>query len=108
MYVADIHVVKMGQCALTGSPYLQAAIPAKVGIAMTNSDHSINKNAVLALSREEAARALGVSAFTVDRLAKRGLLHPSRATRRPLYPVWDIERFLRESSQTPSSKSSGR
>jgi hypothetical protein len=35
----------------------------------------------------------------VDRLAKRGLIHPSRATRRPLYPVWEIERFLRETSE---------
>ena len=52
----------------------------------------------LALTREEAADSLGVSAITVDRLAKRGLLHPSRATRRPLYPVWELERFLRDTS----------
>ena len=53
----------------------------------------------LALTREETGAALGVHANTVDRLAKRGLLRPSRATRRPLYPVWEIERFLRETSQ---------
>ncbi len=53
----------------------------------------------LALTREEAATALGLHANTVDRLTKRGLLHPSRATRRPLYPVWEIERFLRETSE---------
>jgi Helix-turn-helix domain len=52
----------------------------------------------LALTREEAGEALGISAVTVDRLAKRGLLRPSRATRRPLYPVWEIERFLRETT----------
>lgn len=52
----------------------------------------------LALTRDEAGKCLGVSAPTVDRLTKRGLLHPSRATRRPLYPVWEIERFLRETS----------
>jgi len=52
----------------------------------------------LALTREETAKAIGVSAITVDRLAKRRLLKPSRATRRPLYPVWEIERFLRETS----------
>ena len=52
----------------------------------------------LALNREEAAEALGLSAVTIDRLTKRGLLRPSRATRRPLYPVWGIERFLRETS----------
>ena len=54
-----------------------------------------NKNK-LALSRSEAAEAIGVSPITIDRLTKRGLLNPSRATRRPLYPIWEIERFLRE------------
>ena len=52
----------------------------------------------LALTREEAAKAIGQSAVTIDRLTKRGLLRPSRATRRPVYPVWEIERFLRETS----------
>ena len=52
----------------------------------------------LALSRIETAEILGVSPVTIDRLALRGLLRPSRATRRPLYPVWEIERFLRETS----------
>jgi hypothetical protein len=53
----------------------------------------------LALTRTEAAKAIGQSAVTIDRLTKRGLLHPSRATRRPIYPVWEIERFLRETSE---------
>ncbi len=35
---------------------------------------------------------------TIDRLAARGLLRPSRATRRPLYSVPEIERFLRETT----------
>ena len=52
----------------------------------------------LALTREEAAKAIGQSTVTIDRLTKRGLLRPSRATRRPIYPVWEIERFLRETS----------
>ena len=56
----------------------------------------------LALTREEAAESLGVSTVTIDRLTKRQLLHPSRATRRPLYPVWELERFLRETSATIS------
>jgi len=56
----------------------------------------------LAYSRNEAAKALGVSPATIDRLTKRGLLHPSRATRRPLYPYWEIERFLRETSEVIS------
>jgi len=53
----------------------------------------------LSYSRVEAAEILGVKPITVDRLAKRGLLRPSRATRRPLYPLWELERFLRETSQ---------
>jgi DNA-binding transcriptional MerR regulator len=52
----------------------------------------------LALTREEAAKALSLSAPTIDRLTKRGLLRPSRATRRPLYSVPEIERFLRETT----------
>jgi len=52
----------------------------------------------LALSRIEAADALDVSPATVDRLVKRGLLHPSRALRRPLFAIAEIERFLRETT----------
>jgi DNA-binding transcriptional MerR regulator len=50
----------------------------------------------LALTREETAAAIGISVVTIDRLTERGLLRPSRATRRPLYPVFEIERFLKE------------
>jgi len=66
---------------------------------MTTPEHTKQHAPKLALTREEAAEALGVSAITVDRLAKRGLLRPSRATRRPLYPLFEIERFLRETSK---------
>ncbi len=52
----------------------------------------------LALSRREAANAIGVSVVTIDRLTDRRLLKPSRATRRPLYPVTEIERFLKETA----------
>lgn len=52
----------------------------------------------LALTREQVAKALGLSPATVDRLTKRGLLKPSRATRRPLYSVEEAERFLRETT----------
>lgn len=65
---------------------------------MNTPDSSGTAPNKLALSREQAAEALGLSLATVDRLAQRGLLRPSRATRRPLYPVWEIERFLRETS----------
>jgi hypothetical protein len=55
----------------------------------------------LALTRIEAAQAIGQSAATIDRLTKRGLLRPSRATRRPLYAVKELERFLK--ATTPDS-----
>jgi hypothetical protein len=71
---------------------------------MNNPDPNPNKTVILALTRVETARALGVSAITVDRLAKRGLLRPSRAIRRPVYPVWEVERFLRETSQSSDQK----
>jgi DNA-binding transcriptional MerR regulator len=50
----------------------------------------------LAYTTEETAAALGVKPTTIWRLTQRGLLKPNRATRRPLYPVSEIERFLRE------------
>lgn len=52
----------------------------------------------LALTRVEAADALNVSPATLDRLVRRELLHPSRALRRPLFSIAEIERFLREKS----------
>jgi predicted site-specific integrase-resolvase len=52
----------------------------------------------LALTRVEAADALDVSPATLDRLVKRGLIHPSRALRRPLFSIAEIERFLRETT----------
>ena len=48
--------------------------------------------------RAEAAIYLGVSKITIDRLTKRGLLHPSRALRHPIYSKDDLDRFLRETS----------
>jgi DNA-binding transcriptional MerR regulator len=57
---------------------------------MTNNS-SIPK---LALTRAEAAQVLGVSPVTIDRITKRGLLNPSRATRRPLYSIKELEKFL--------------
>lgn len=66
---------------------------------MTTPETTKQHPPTLALTREEAGKALGISAITVDRLTKRGLLRPSRATRRPLYPVWEVERFLRDTSK---------
>jgi len=53
----------------------------------------------LGFNRVEAAKALGVSPATIDRLTLRGLLRPSRATRRPIYAVRELERFLRETTK---------
>ena len=69
---------------------------------MTNEVHASNEIPKLALTRVEAAQALGVRPVTIDRLAKRGLLHPSRATRRPLYSIKEIERFLEETAECPA------
>jgi hypothetical protein len=55
----------------------------------------------LALTRVEAADALDISPATLDRLVKRGLIRPSRALRRPLFAIAEIERFLSETS-TPA------
>ena len=49
--------------------------------------------------RADAATYLGVTPVTIDRLTKRGLLHPSRALRHPIYSRDDLDRFLRETSE---------
>jgi hypothetical protein len=53
----------------------------------------------LGLNRIEAAKALGVSPPTLDRLTARGLLRPCRGTYRPIYWVGELERFLKENSK---------
>ena len=52
----------------------------------------------LAFTRVEAAQTLSVSPATLDRLVERGLLHPSRATRRPLFSLAELQRFLAETT----------
>jgi hypothetical protein len=49
--------------------------------------------------RAEAAIYLGVAKVTIDRLTQRGLLHPSRALRHPIYSRDDLDRFLRDTSE---------
>ena len=66
-----------------------------------NTDDIKSAPPKLAFSRVEAAEVLGMSAISIDRLTKRKLLNPSRATRRPLYPLWELERFLRETTARP-------
>ena len=59
----------------------------------------------LAYTRDEAAQVLGVHPITISRLTERGELRPNRATRRPLYSLEELQRFLRAGvSQKPSMK----
>ena len=39
---------------------------------------------------------LGISLPTLDRLTQSGLIRPSRAIRRPLYPHTELVRFLED------------
>jgi predicted site-specific integrase-resolvase len=68
---------------------------------MQNNTESSAEVPKLALTRGQAADALGISAVTIDRLSRRGLLNPSRATRRPLFAVSEINRFLKATQSKP-------
>jgi len=48
----------------------------------------------LSLTRAEAAQSLGISTETLDRLVKRGLIKPSKALSKPLFPTTELARFL--------------
>ena len=52
----------------------------------------------LALDINGTAAAMCLSDRTVRRLVKRGLLHPVAATRRLIFHIEEINRFLREST----------
>ncbi len=55
----------------------------------------------LAFTIEETAHVLGgVCPKTIRRLIARKLLHPSRALRCPLIPIWEIVRYLSETMPT--------
>ena len=55
-------------------------------------------NGRLMLNKEDTAKLLSMSTETVDRLAKRGILKPNRKTRRPLYSIYELIRFLQDDS----------
>ena len=55
----------------------------------------------LAYTREELAEQLGVHPMTITRLTSRGLLRPSRATRRPIYSHEEVQRFLADTQAKP-------
>jgi excisionase family DNA binding protein len=52
----------------------------------------------LSYTLETAAQVTGFSARTLRRLVKRGLLRPSRATHKFIFPRAEIDRFLRETT----------
>ena len=56
----------------------------------------------LAVEFDEAARMLSVSPTTLYRLVKRGLIRPVKATRKPVFAVAELERFLEETSSSIS------
>jgi len=55
--------------------------------------------AKLAVPADEAAELISVSRTTLDRLTKRGLIHPVKATRNPIFAVSELQRFLDETTQ---------
>lgn len=65
---------------------------------MKTQEYTAPATIKLAFTRRELAAALGISTVTLDRLARRGLITPSRATRKPIYALVEIERFLRETT----------
>ena len=56
----------------------------------------------LAYTRRDAAKALGISVPTLDRLVAAGAIRPCRAFRRPLFAREELRRFLMTSTRTHS------
>jgi excisionase family DNA binding protein len=52
-------------------------------------------SAVSALKTREAAQRLSVTPKTLRSLVRRGLLKPNRSTRHLLFPIEELERFLK-------------
>jgi hypothetical protein len=65
---------------------------------LNDIDITIERGRKLAYSRQEAAKLLGISANSLDRLTSRGLLRPSRALRKPLFAEAELLRFLEATS----------
>ena len=53
----------------------------------------------LAVSADEASKLISVSRTTLARLTKRGLLNPVKATRKPVYSIAELQRFLDETTR---------
>jgi excisionase family DNA binding protein len=52
-------------------------------------------NEVTAVKTGEAAKRLSVTPKTIRSLVRRGLLKPNRSTRHLLFPIEELERFLK-------------
>ncbi len=74
---------KRRECRATAAPPAPAPSPAAPALTTT------------------AAVLLFGHPITISRLTERGLLRPSRATRRPLYSIEEIQRFLRDTASKP-------
>ena len=61
---------------------------------MENTVNSMNE--ALALPRAEAARAIGVSTRSLDRLIQAGAIRTVFAFRRRLVPMQELQRFISE------------
>ena len=59
----------------------------------------------LAVNRKEAAAAISLSPASLDRLVAKGLIRPIRASRRPLFAIKELERFV--AVNTTTAKSTG-
>jgi hypothetical protein len=69
----------------------------KIGKDMnTKTEHTASATPRGALKTVAAAEYLALTPLTVRKLMKRGLLRPNRATRHLLFPVAELERFLRD------------
>jgi excisionase family DNA binding protein len=62
---------------------------------MTTESNSGAVIDITAVKTKEAARRLSVTPKTVRDLVNRGLLKPNRATRHLLFPLAELERFLK-------------
>jgi excisionase family DNA binding protein len=60
---------------------------------MRTNESSVS--AVSAVKTKAAAHRLSVSEKTIRDLVRRGLLKPNRSTRHLLFPVEELERFLK-------------
>jgi hypothetical protein len=100
-WIADRHAREtsknIGVGGRSACPYYLPWLRRKVAVMKTPNLFA-DASGRLALTRFEAARSLGISLSELDKVTKRGLLRPSRATRRPLYPVHEILRFLQDTT----------